>query len=112
METVSNSRGTLCLEHLLENRRPTTGELMVLNQVQYPGCNLSATRNARLNLVGVILSLSANQPKVQHGKSKRNCLPKNAIVENVQSGRGQSLNDVAPHAFPWRLEVDVPLLKG
>jgi hypothetical protein len=38
-------------------------------------------------------SLRTNQPKVQHGKSKRNCLPKNAIVEDVQGSRGQSLHE-------------------
>ena len=65
---------------------------MVLNQVQYPGCNLSATRNAGLDLVGVILCLCANQPKVQHRKPMCKCLPKNAIVEDVQGSRGQPLN--------------------
>src|ERR1035437_1002524 len=73
--------------------RPAPGKVVVLDKAENPRCNLSTARNSGLNLVGVILSLRANQPKVQHGKSKRNCLPQNAIVEDVQGCRRQSLHE-------------------
>ena len=66
---------------------------MVLHQVQNPSRDLLTARNARLDLVGIILCFCANQPKIQHREPMRNCLPQNAIVEDVQSGRGQSLHE-------------------
>src|ERR1035437_1149235 len=73
--------------------RPATGEIVVVHKVQDPFCNLPAARNTRLNLVGVVLCFRANQPKVQYRKPMRNCLPQNAIVEDVQGSRGQSLHE-------------------
>jgi len=64
---------------------------MVLDKVQNPSRNFSAAKNTRLDLVGVVPWVGANQPKIQHREPMRNCLPQNAVVKDVQSRGGHSL---------------------
>ena len=65
---------------------------MVLDQAENSLRNLSATSISGFDLVGVIFWLRANRPQVNYWERVRNGFTQNAIVEDVQRRRGQSLH--------------------
>ena len=84
---LHNARHPSFINHSLLAR-----EIVVLDQAQNSLRNLPATSNSRLNFVGVIFWLRANEPKINYGEPIRNGFTQNAVVEDVQRRRGQSLH--------------------
>src|SRR3954463_5839767 len=67
-------------------------EVVVQQQLRNHTGYLVAARDRRLDSIGVVVMVATDQTQIQNRERAADCLQKDAVIENRQSGDGETLH--------------------